>query len=78
MTNNNLGCGKEVKMFYSNMEYIIECGHMNPISKNIILCPSCQMKADVLKIIEKELTYDCTRREESLLNVIKQKIMELK
>ena len=43
------GCGKDIPMFYSEMNYIVKCGTNNSITKEILYCDECKVLADMEK-----------------------------
>lgn len=39
------GCKKDIPMFYSEINYIVKCGEVNPISKEIVYCDECEKES---------------------------------
>jgi hypothetical protein len=38
------GCGQDIPLFYGDINYKVKCGEVNPISKEVIFCNSCEKK----------------------------------
>jgi len=45
-----IGCGKDIPVFYSEMLYVLKCGEVDPLSKNVIYCDECKVLAKSVNV----------------------------